>query len=165
MTRGWSVGFALLAVTACAPPPSPPALPPVDTPPTPQEAPERVTQHVVLGGCVVQGSDPNTFLLAHAIDPLHPPSGGGAGATGTTYRLASASHLDFTLYVGNRIEAVGTAEFRTVAPRPSGTGPADALLPQFTVTSLEATGERCAGQFSTRSATIGSSAAARLAGR
>jgi hypothetical protein len=96
---------------------------------------ERSGKTITVSGCLREGDEPNTFVLANVDsttlvprrDPSAPaapsePAGTAGTAATTTVKLIGSTDINLKAHVGHRVEITGTlAQGAGAAKRPTGT--------------------------------------------
>ncbi len=131
-----AVAFAAVTAAQTATPPPPPPQQQQQQPPPPQPTTARPAE-VTLVGCVVRGSAPKTYVFENAVDPAKKED------KGRKFLLIAATDMDLTPHVNHKIQLVGLADTKVVAPVPPATVVADKDLPTFTIKTVTHVADTC----------------------
>lgn len=136
-----AVAFAVgTAAQTATPPPAQQPPPQQQAQPQPQQTPPTTAKpaEVTLVGCVVRGSAPKTYLFENAVDPAAKP-----GDKGRKFLIITAADVDLAPHLNHKVQLVGLAETKVVAPVPPATTVADKDLPTFTVKTVTMVADTC----------------------
>lgn len=136
---GSVMALAFAAVTAAQTATPPPAQQQQQQQTPPQTPPQTTAKpmEVTLVGCVVRGSAPKTFLFENAVDPAK------QGDKGRKFLIITAADVDLTPHLNHKIQLVGLADTKVVAPVPPATTVADKDLPTFTAKTVTMVADTC----------------------